>query len=300
MPPLERSQTPLFGLVLGGGKSRRMGTDKAVLQYHGRPQFAVAFDLLADFCAERFVSLRAEQAAEPSFAGFPHLLDAYPGEGPLAAVVSAQMQKPGVTWLVIACDLPFLDKGTLADLVAQRDAKRHATAYLSQHDGRIEPLCAIYEPSSAPLLAQAFTTGLRCARKGLESVSPLGLTLPKPNALENANTPSDRESFMSQLQSGSRHDEKVQAEPNPAQAEQRPVRVTLYAQLREALGREQVVSLRLPAAEGEVLTQLAKRFPAQASLIARCRIAVQDAYLLAGEQVPQVEEFDLIAPVSGG
>jgi molybdenum cofactor guanylyltransferase len=300
MSPRESSQAPLFGLVLGGGKSRRMGTDKAVLHYHGRPQFAVAFDLMAGFCIERFVSLRAEQAAETTFAGYPHLLDAYPGEGPLAAVVSAQMQKPGVAWLVLACDLPFLDQGTLADLVTQRDANRNATGYLSQNDGRIEPLCAIYEPSSAPLLAQAYTAGLRCARKGLESVSPLSLTLPKVNALENANTPSDRESFMSQLQSGSHHDERVQAEPNPAQTESRPVRVTLYAQLRESLGRDQVVALRLPASEGEVLRQLGACFPAQASLIARCRIAVQDAYLLEGEKVPQVEDLDLIAPVSGG
>jgi molybdenum cofactor guanylyltransferase len=300
MSPRESTQAPIFGLVLGGGKSRRMGTDKAVLHYHGRPQFAVAFDLLADFCVERYVSLRAEQAAEPNFAGYPHLLDAYPGEGPLAAVVSAQLQKPGVAWLVLACDLPFLDKSTLADLLAQRDAKRHATAYLSQYDGRIEPLCAIYEPSSAPLLAQAFTTGLRCARKGLESVNPLSLTLPKVNALENANTPSDRDSFMSQLQSGSHHGEQAQAAPNPPQAKPRPVRVTLYAQLRESLGREQVVSLSLPASEGEVLRQLGACFPAQANLIGRCRIAVQDAYLLEGEQVPQVSDLDLIAPVSGG
>lgn len=285
--PQNPSTPPLYGLVLGGGKSRRMGTDKATLNYQGRPQIAVAYDLLRSFCEETWVSLRPEQAQEPIYRDYPHLFDAYPGEGPLAAVVSAQMQKPGAAWLVIACDLPFLDPETLQHLLAKRDTQRHATAYLSRHDGRIEPLCAIYEPASAPLLAAAFTGGLRCARKGLESVTPLGLDLPKPQALENANTPEDREMFMRQI---------IQAAPQ----EKVQVQVAFYAQLREALGREKTMTLTLPASESEVLQEMATHLPAQANLLARCRIAVNDAYLLTGEPVPKVQAFDVIAPVSGG
>ncbi len=78
------------------------------------------------------------------------------------------------------------------------------------------------------------------------------------------------------------------------------IRVLLYAQLRETLGREVNVELPLPASEPEVLEQLAAQFPAHAALIRRCRIAVDDAYLNEGEIVPLCNTLDLIAPVSGG
>lgn len=78
------------------------------------------------------------------------------------------------------------------------------------------------------------------------------------------------------------------------------IRVSLYAQLRETLGSEVVVDLHLPASEPALLEQLAMRFPTQAALIRRCRIAVDDAYLNEGETVPLRETLDLIAPVSGG
>jgi molybdopterin converting factor small subunit len=78
------------------------------------------------------------------------------------------------------------------------------------------------------------------------------------------------------------------------------VRLHCYAQMREALGPTLDLSLTLPALESEVLDQLAQAYPLQAALIRRCRIAVDDAYLLSGEQIPQVATLDIISPVSGG
>jgi molybdenum cofactor guanylyltransferase len=285
---------PLYGLILGGGRSRRMGIDKATLQYHGRSQLEIAFELLAPFCEKTFVGIREDQSQQPVFAAHPQLFDKYPGEGPLAAVVSAQEQYPHAAWWVLACDLPFLDTETLAFLLKQRNSGRRATAFLSHHDGRIEPLCAIYEPSSSPTLHAQFTEGLRCARRGLESVEPVALTLPHRLALENANTPAERDAVLADL------GKPLPPKTEPAKKKSTRVNVHLYAQLREKLGKVLEVDLLLPSSENEVLEQVASLFPDMKPLILRCRIAVDDSYLTSEAILDNVKVMDMIAPVSGG
>src|ERR1043165_9907531 len=144
----------LFGLVLAGGASSRMRSDKALLEYHGQPQVRWAFDLLSKFCAATFVSVRPDQREDPSRAGLPQIVDRQPGIGPIAGISAALLEHPKAAWLVLACDLPFLTGQTLQHLIAQRDASKVATAYRSAHDGLPEPLCAIWEPAARePVLA---------------------------------------------------------------------------------------------------------------------------------------------------
>ncbi len=195
----EKTGAPIYGLVLGGGRSRRMGVDKATLIYQGKPQLEIAYDLLAPFCEKRFVGIRPEQAQLPGFRAFPPLFDAFPGEGPLGAVVSAQKQFPEAAWLVVACDLPFLKAETIEKLLLARSVSAQAIAYSSAYDGLVEPMCALYEPASASQLGEAFAEGLRCARKGLQKLNPVTLTLPSPQDLDNANTPEDRVAALQAL-----------------------------------------------------------------------------------------------------
>jgi molybdenum cofactor guanylyltransferase len=190
---------PIYGLVLGGGRSLRMGVDKATLAYHGRPQIEIVLELLQNYTEKQFLSIRPEQAQEKAFSACPQIVDLYPGEGPLGGIVSAQASFPEAAWLVLACDLPFLDTATLAYLIEQRQPEKTAISYLSNHDGLVEPLCALYEPASAPLLAARFGEGLRCARKALNSLQPVTLRLPRAQALDNANTPQDREQALQTL-----------------------------------------------------------------------------------------------------
>ena len=193
---------PLYGLVLAGGRSTRMGADKAALAYQGRSQLERTMELISP-CVERaFVSVRAGQESDPLRARFAQIRDREEGLGPLAGILAAQESHPGVAWLVLACDLPRLDAATLARLVAARDPQLPATAYRSSHDGLPEPLCAIYEPASAAEIRRFAATGRNCPRKFLIGANIPLIDEPHPHALDNVNTPGDYAAAQAALGAG--------------------------------------------------------------------------------------------------
>jgi molybdopterin-guanine dinucleotide biosynthesis protein A len=119
------------------------------------------------------------------------VVDGPEGRGPIAGILAAQSRHPEAAWLVVACDLPFLDDATLATLVARRDPRRLATAFRSRHDGLPEPLCAIYEPGSRAAILAHVGAGRDCPRKFLMEQDVVLLEPATPAALDNANTPED-------------------------------------------------------------------------------------------------------------
>ncbi len=188
-------KTPqLFGLVLAGGKSVRMGYDKSTIKWHGKEQRYFMADLLKDVCDEVFISCRAEQQNQIDKT-YKTLVDNYEGGGPLIGILSAFRSLPHVAWLITACDLPLLDFSTLQYLVNNRDTSLMATTFKSPFDGLPEPLITIWEPSSFERLQTHIADGFTCPRKALirnDSLVKL-LIPPNPDALMNANTPRDAE-----------------------------------------------------------------------------------------------------------
>jgi molybdenum cofactor guanylyltransferase len=176
----------IFGLVLVGGRSSRMGKDKATLQYGDKPQAVAAYELLARCCRQVFLSSRRDQPAQQ---GLPQIYDVVDNIGPMGGILSALTTHPDKAWLVLACDLPFLTESTLQYLIARRDPLRLATAYRSAHDGKPEPLCAIYEPAIADRLREFVARGELCPRKALTVLDALLLDLPDARALDNVNHP---------------------------------------------------------------------------------------------------------------
>ncbi|MDJ0700695.1 MAG: NTP transferase domain-containing protein [Woeseiaceae bacterium] len=182
---------PVYGLVLAGGQSRRMGQDKALLRRGDISQLAYVMDMLEDLLPKVFVSVRADQAGEPERAKFPQIVDRFEDMGPVAGVLSALEEHPEADWLVVACDLPNLDAGTIKYLLENVDASRAFTAYESSHDGLPEPLCAVYRRGSANTLKSFVDEGLKCPRKMLIRSDTRLLRQPDPHSLDNVNTPTD-------------------------------------------------------------------------------------------------------------
>jgi molybdenum cofactor guanylyltransferase len=191
----------VYGLILAGGSSSRMHRDKAALQYRGESQLDRAFELLCRHVSPVFVSVRSGQIADSTRAQRPMIVDSIAGEGPMAGIRSALAAYPEAAWLVLACDLPFLSDAALSQLLRERDAASVATAFRSAHDGLPEPLCAIWEPAAAAILAADHAKGAGCPRKFLIRHAPRLLDPLDRRALDNVNTPEEYAQAVAALDS---------------------------------------------------------------------------------------------------
>lgn len=188
---MSTNEAPIYGLLLAGGKSRRMGRDKALLSYHGKPQIVWAFELLDNVCKKSFVSVAPDQVNESTRAELPQLVDTRPDMGPSGGLLTAEEHCPGVAWLVVACDLPFVEQKTLDSLVVARNPTFDATAFISSHDGLPEPLCAIWEPSGLEKLRIQAQQNNYCPRKCLIMSNTYLIEQNNPQWLDNINSESD-------------------------------------------------------------------------------------------------------------
>ena len=185
------SAPPVYGLVLAGGRSRRMGRDKATLEIGGETQLARAVALLERHLPRVYVSVRADQRADPARAGYALIEDREPDLGPVAGILAALETHADAAWLVLACDLPKVDDATVATLLANVDACQPVTAFRSSGDGLPEPLCAVWQPSSRALVREQLGRDVRCPRKMLIRAGVPLIEQPHPEALDNVNTPAD-------------------------------------------------------------------------------------------------------------
>lgn len=192
---------PIFGLVLTGGKSTRMKKDKATLRFHNKPQAIYAFELLLPLCEKVFISRRKWQKMVARESKLPHIYDLkkFSDRGPLSGILSAMAKYPQAAWLILACDLPFVDDKTLRHLLRYRDSTKIATAYKSRLNHLPEPLCAIYEPKAQRRLLTFFAKGITCPRKILINSKPCLLKLKNKKALDNINTPEEYQKAVSFL-----------------------------------------------------------------------------------------------------
>ena len=120
-------------------------------------------------------------------AGLDHVDDLHPGEGPLGGILSALAAGAGTAMLVAACDLPWIDAASLAMLI---DAAGQGEDVVVARSSRLEPLCAIWQPSSADKLQVVFDGGERAVHRALLTLDVTEVDLPD-SVLANVNTPDD-------------------------------------------------------------------------------------------------------------
>lgn len=182
-------------LILTGGKSSRMGTDKASLKIGGVTQLERILQLVRPLTNDIFLSVaHLSQGtsifnAERAVFNVRLLPDLEPAPGPLGGLQAAFQHDPESKWLVIACDLPLLQKEDLQALVDHHDEKKDATCFLNPLDNHPEPLCALYSPSAAEKLGAVLEKDQRCARRFLASLDRADLEPTDPRSLLNLNRP---------------------------------------------------------------------------------------------------------------
>ncbi len=177
---------PIQGLVLAGGKSTRMGTDKGTLNFYGKNQRDIAIDLLEKNHLKTFLSVREEQEIGVE----SKITDKFVGLGPFGAICSAFQENPDVAWLVIATDLPFVNDEVIQLLLKHRNPSKVATTIKGKDKQFPEPLITIWEPKSYTLLLNYLTQGYSCPRKVLIN-SDVEIVEIDDSFIRNINTPEE-------------------------------------------------------------------------------------------------------------
>lgn len=194
---LKANIAPLNGLVLAGGKSQRMGKDKAAINYHGIAQTEYVSQLLKEHCETVYLSCREDQVEQ--FEQQQFIKDTFTGLGPFGAILSAFRENPNTAWLVIAIDLPLVDQAFLTELTTKRNPSKQATAFLNPATGFPDPLLTIWEPRSYPTLLQFLAQGYSCPRKTLINSNIELIETAQAEKLRNVNSPEDYEAVMTLL-----------------------------------------------------------------------------------------------------
>jgi molybdenum cofactor guanylyltransferase len=149
------NQTSISALILSGGQSSRMGEEKRLINYHGKTQEQYLFDLLSNYFSEVYVSINQNQTTD-----FPYIQDLdLAVKSPMVGIVSAFNHNLNVAWLVVACDMPFVDEKTIEFLLNHRNPEKFATAFENPEEHFPEPLLTIYEPKIFPKLQEAINQG---------------------------------------------------------------------------------------------------------------------------------------------
>lgn len=189
-----RDDEPICGFVLVGGKSRRMGQDKSLMESGGKPLARRAADVLAPFVDQvSLVGLKDRYG----HLGLPVIEDKWPGEGPLGAVCTALLASPGGWIIVLASDLPLVSE-RFVSLLVQRVRTANADAVVPRTADGWQPLAAAYHARCRSFFQRAFEAAERSIIAAFTTIEVQAITVEEMAAaglseseLANVNTPED-------------------------------------------------------------------------------------------------------------
>jgi molybdenum cofactor guanylyltransferase len=151
---MARDEQTRAGFVLAGGRSSRMGADKAFLEFGGRTLLERALAVMAAVCE------RVTIVGDPSkFGSYGVVIaDIFPGCGPLGGIHAALVQSTAELNLMVAVDMPFVSPELLAFLFAQAETD-DAVVTVPRVAKGLQPLCAVYRRDFAAIAEQALRAG---------------------------------------------------------------------------------------------------------------------------------------------
>jgi len=146
-----RAARDVTAFILAGGKSTRMGTDKAFVEYEGQTMLARALDLARSVASDVWIV-----GSEEKFAVFaPVVEDIFRESGPLGGIHAALRASLTDLNLMLAVDMPFVSWAFLQYLMTQARGAPDASVAVPRRDGRWQPLCAIYRREFAGVAERA-------------------------------------------------------------------------------------------------------------------------------------------------
>jgi len=183
----------IYGLVLAGGKSSRMGQDKGLIDFNGKPQREYIAGLLKKFCDEVYISCKKSSDIPVNL---NPLEDRFELEGPMNGILSAFAMNDSVAWITVPVDMPYVDEATIEHLIAHRDITKDAVCFYDSDGENPEPLLAVWESKASPHLIEYYKNGGISCRNFLKQNDILLLKSPDERIHKNINTPEDLRAFQ--------------------------------------------------------------------------------------------------------
>jgi molybdenum cofactor guanylyltransferase len=151
---MDNAAPDVAAFILAGGKSTRMGADKAFATLDGRTLLARALE------SARSVTANVRIVGDAKFGAFaPVVEDVFPGCGPLGGIHTALNTSLLELNLMLAVDLPFVSFALLQYLIAQARNAPDATVTIAHAGGGWQPLCAVYRREFADVAEKALRAG---------------------------------------------------------------------------------------------------------------------------------------------
>lgn len=148
----------LLGVVLCGGQSKRMGTDKGLLLQAGKTWAEIVVDNLkiAGLPVVLSINETQQQKYQQIFSNTPIIVDHLPIDGPLDGLLSVHRSFPDKDLLLMACDLIDMNNETLKTLIETYTHKAGFDYYVYQLNGFTQPFCAIYTAKGLTVVYKNF------------------------------------------------------------------------------------------------------------------------------------------------
>ena len=184
----------LYGLVVCGGKSTRMGTDKSLINYHGKPQRYYVYEMLEWVCDKVFISCNRSQATSiiapyQILADLPDLGHV----GPMAALLTAFSAYPDKDFLVVGCDYPFVTTKDLKEFEKALDREQIASAFYNGEHEVYEPLLAYYSERSGTGIFRMYNDNQYSLQHFLKENNAEKYNPARPKHVVSIDTPEDFE-----------------------------------------------------------------------------------------------------------
>ena len=190
----DQQNTEITGIVLSGGKSRRMGKEKGLCHFRGKALITFAIDTLKPLCKTLIISAN-NKIDQYDLLEYPVISDDIPDTGPIGGLYSCLKQSQSAINLVISCDTPFVTTEVYQELL--KYIVDYQAVVPVHEDGLLEPITAVYHRSCLPVILQQIEKG---EYKMMDLLARLNtkfvyfdtnMSDSKPSLFHNLNSPED-------------------------------------------------------------------------------------------------------------
>jgi molybdopterin-guanine dinucleotide biosynthesis protein A len=191
------------GAILAGGKSSRMGQDKALLEWRGKPLIQSVAEVLLSVCDKvRIIADRGSRFSFLNLEVYPDEISGKGGKGPLGGIYTALQVSDSEKIFCVGCDMPFLDKKTIQGML---DMSGEFDVVVPYSNGDFHPLHAVYSQSCREPIKKILLSGpyhitgfFDQVRVKIVDEKDFSVLTADGKALANINTPADLENLCRQ------------------------------------------------------------------------------------------------------